>query len=208
MLETTGWRERFESYALLWGLLVVVGVLSLLPLVRLLVEGVAPQGSLSASAITRVLSSSATWTATQHSLVTALGGTILALVIGSVVALVVGLTNIRHRNAFVFCFVLPMMIAPQVVALAWLQLFGPASPLLKALGVAQAIGGRNPLYSPQGIIVVLGVQYAPLVFLTLRAGLRTLPSAMIEAGLAGGARPLTVLRTIVLPLMTPRSLQV
>ena len=122
MLETTGWRERFESYALLWGLLVVVGVLSLLPLVRLLVEGVAPQGSLSASAITRVLSSSATWTATQHSLVTALGGTILALVIGSVVALVVGLTNIRHRNAFVFCFVLPMMIAPQVVALAWLQL--------------------------------------------------------------------------------------
>src|SRR6185369_17150647 len=57
--------------------------------------------------------------------------------------------------------------------------------------------------SPQGIIVVLGVQYAPLVFLTLRAGLRTLPRAMIEAGLAGGAGPLTVLRTIVLPLMTP-----
>src|SRR4030095_10501594 len=52
-------------------------------------------------------------------------------------------------------------------------------------------------------ILVLGVQYAPLVFLTLRAGLRTLPRAMIEAGLAGGAGPLTVLRTIVLPLMTP-----
>ena len=134
---------------------------------------------------------------------TALGGTILALAIGGVVALVVSLTDIRARNAFVFCFVLPMMIAPQVVALAWLQLFGPASPLLKALGVAQAIGGRNPLYSPQGIILVLGVQYAPLVFLTLRAGLRTLPRAMIEAGLAGGAGPLTVLRTIVLPLMTP-----
>jgi iron(III) transport system permease protein len=47
------------------------------------------------------------------------------------------------------------------------------------------------------------VQYAPLVFLTLRAGLRTLPQELIEAGLAGGARPLVVLRTIVLPLMTP-----
>jgi iron(III) transport system permease protein len=150
-----------------------------------------------------VLSSAVTWTATQHSLVTAVGGTLLALAIGGVVALVVSLTDIRARNAFVFCFVLPMMIAPQVVALAWLQLFGPASPLLKALGVAQTIGARNPLYSPQGIIVVLGVQYAPLVFLTLRAGLRTLPRAMIEAGLAGGAGPLTVLRTIVLPLMTP-----
>jgi iron(III) transport system permease protein len=203
MPEATGWRERFESYGLLWGLLAVVGILSIAPLARLLVEGVAPQGNLSADALGRVLSSAATWTATRHSLVTAFGGTLVALAVGGAVALVVALTDIRARNAFVFCFVLPMMIAPQVVALAWLQLFGPANPLLKALGIAQTIGGRNPLYSPQGIVLVLGVQYAPLVFLTLRAGLRTLPSAMIEAGLAAGAGPLTVLRTIVLPLMTP-----
>jgi iron(III) transport system permease protein len=137
MPESGGWRERFESYALLWGLLVVVGVLSTLPLARLLAEGVAPQGEPTAAPIARVLSSAVTWTATQHSLVTAVGGTLLALAIGGVVALVVSLTDIRARNAFVFCFVLPMMIAPQVVALAWLQLFGPASPLLKALGVAQ-----------------------------------------------------------------------
>ena len=203
MPEAAGWRERFESYGLLWGLLAVVAIVSVAPLARLLAEGVAPHGNLSADAIARVLSSAATWTATRHSLATALFGTIVALVVGGVVALVVSLTDIRARNAFVFCFVLPMMIAPQVIALAWLQLFGPASPLLKAFGVAQTIGGRNPLYSPQGIVLVLGVQYAPLVFLTLRAGLRTLPSAMIEAGLAAGARPLTVLRTIVLPLMTP-----
>ena len=52
------------------------------------------------------------------------------------------LTDIRGRNAFVFCFVLPLMIAPQVVALAWLQLFGPSSPLLKLLGLAPA--ARQP----------------------------------------------------------------
>ncbi|MEO8303315.1 MAG: iron ABC transporter permease [Betaproteobacteria bacterium] len=203
MPEATGWRERFEDYGLLWGLLLVVCILSVLPLARLLLEGIAPQGELSAEAATRVLSEATTWSATRHSLVTALGGTILSVAIGCVVALVVSLTDIRARNAFVFCFVLPMMIAPQVVALAWLQLFGPASPLLKAIGMAPAMGSRNPLYSPQGIILVLGVQYAPLVFLTLRAGLRTLPRALLEAGLAGGAGPFTVLRTIVLPLMTP-----
>jgi len=115
----------------------------------------------------------------------------------------VGLTDIRGRNAFVFCFVLPLMIAPQVVALAWLQLFGPSSTLLKMIGLAPAMGSRNPLYSAEGIILLLGVQYAPLVFLTLRAGLRTLPQELLEAGLAAGAKPLTILRTIVLPLMTP-----
>ena len=51
MPEAGGWRERFESYALLWGLLLVVGVLSIVPLARLLAEGVAPQGALSAAAI-------------------------------------------------------------------------------------------------------------------------------------------------------------
>ncbi len=196
-------RGRAEDYALLWWLVLVVAVLSVLPLARLLLEGIAPGGTLSTRALTRVLSSSATWTATRHSLVTALGGTLLAVVIGGTVALVVALTDIRGRNAFVFCFVMPLLLAAQVVALAWLQLFGPSSPVLAMLGIAPALGSRNPLYSPEGIILVLGVQYAPLVFLTLRAGLRALPQELIEAGLAGGGGPLKVLQTIVLPLMTP-----
>jgi iron(III) transport system permease protein len=203
MANASGVRGRFEDYALLWGLVGVVAVLSVLPLARLLLEGAMPAGSLSADAIRRVLSSNATWTATGHSLVTAFGGTALAVVLGGLVALAVSLTDIRHRNAFVFCYVMPLMLAPQVVALAWLQMFGPSSPLLKMLGIAPALGSRNPLYSPGGIILVLGVQYAPLVVLTLRAGLRTLPQELLEAALAGGAKPSRVVRTIVLPLMTP-----
>ena len=196
-------RAALEDRALLGALVAVVALLSLLPLARLLLEGIAPNGSLSSTALTRVLSSPTTWIATAHSLITALGGTLVALAIGGTVAIVVALTDVRGRNAFVFCFVMPLLIAPQVVALAWLQSFGPSSPLLRMLGVAPAIGSRNPLYSPWGIILVLGVQYAPLVFLTLRAALRALPQELIEAGLAGGARPLRVLSTIVVPLMTP-----
>ena len=203
MPDAMGMRERFEDYSLLCALVLVVGVLSVLPFARLLLEAIAPNGQLSAVALTRVLSAAATWTATRNSLVTALGGTLLAALGGVAVALLASLTDMRARNAFVFCFVLPMMIAPQVVALAWLQMFGPASPLLKMLGIAPALGSRNPLYSPAGIILVLGVQYAPLVFLTLRAGLRTLPRELIEAALAAGATPWKVVRTIVLPLMTP-----
>ena len=175
----------------------------MLPLARLVFEGIAPGGTVSTDSLTRVLSSPTTWTATGHSLVTAFGGTFVAVLIGSVVALVVSLTDVRGRNVFVFCFVMPLLIAPQVVALAWLQSFGPSSPLLRMLGAAPAMGSRNPPYSPAGIILVLGVQYAPLVFLTLRAALRSLPQELIEAGLSGGAAPLTVMRTIVLPLMTP-----
>jgi iron(III) transport system permease protein len=175
----------------------------MLPLASLLLEGIAPNGQFSTAALSRVLTSPTTWMATRHSLVTALGGTLVAVVIGSVVALIVALTDIRARNAFVFCFVLPLMIAPQVVALAWLQLFGPSSTVLKMFGLAPGMGSRNPLYSAEGIVALLGIQYAPLVFLTLRAGLRTLPQELVEARLAAGASPFKILRTIVLPLMTP-----
>ncbi|HEX4524357.1 MAG TPA: iron ABC transporter permease [Casimicrobiaceae bacterium] len=203
MADIAGRRERAEETALLWALVAIVAILSLLPLARLLFEGVAPGGRFSTAALSSVLSSDTTWTATRHSLVTACGGTALAVLLGTTVAVLVALTDIRGRNAFVFCFVLPLMIAPQVVALAWLQLFGPSSTLLKMIGLAPAMGSRNPLYSAEGIILLLGVQYAPLVFLTLRAGLRNLPQELLEAGLAAGAKPLTILRTIVLPLMTP-----
>jgi ABC-type spermidine/putrescine transport system permease subunit I len=122
---------------------------------------------------------------------------------GTLVAVLVTLTDIRGRGALVLCYVMPLIIAPQVTALAWLQLFGPASPFLKLFGAAPPLGTKNPLYSTSGIILLLGVQYGPLVFLLVRAGLRKLPRELVEAARAGGAGWFTVLVTIVLPLMTP-----
>jgi iron(III) transport system permease protein len=198
-----GVRGRFEDRALLGLLTVTAAILSAVPLARLVLEAIRPGGRFSLGAISHVLANGATWSATGHSLVVALGGTALAVTIGGLVALAVTLTDIRARNVFVFFFVMPLMLAPQVISLAWIQMFGPSSPLLKLLGVAPPLGSPNPLYSAGGIVLVMGVQYAPLVFLTLRAGLRALPQELIEAALAGGARPRTVVRTIVVPLMTP-----
>ncbi|MFI4953538.1 MAG: hypothetical protein ACHP7M_10410, partial [Burkholderiales bacterium] len=106
MADTAGWRERAEDSALLWALVAIVAILSLLPLARLLFEGIAPGGRFSTVALSDVLSSATTWTAARHSLVTACGGTLLAVLIGATVAVLVALTDIRGRNAFVFCFVL------------------------------------------------------------------------------------------------------
>ena len=181
----------------------LIVVLSILPMLRLVMEIVAPNGTLSGAAINAGLASRATWVATGHSLVVGIGGTVLAVILGTVVAVLVTLTDVRGRGAFVLCFVTPLMIAPQVTALAWLQLFGPASPFLKLLGIAPPIGTRNPLYSTQGIILLLGIQYGPLVFLMVRAGLRKLPRELVEAARSGGAGWFTVLRSIILPLMTP-----
>ncbi|MBW3096680.1 ABC transporter permease [Pseudohoeflea coraliihabitans] len=192
-----------QQLALTIGIVALIVIFSLLPMGRLLQEVVLPGGTLSLDIIRNGLFSETTWVATWNTIVVGLGGTLFALVLGVAVALLVSLTNVRQRQAFVLCFVTPLMIAPQVTALAWLQLFGPSSPLLNILGIAPPLGTRNPLYSPEGIILLLGIQYAPLVFLIVRAGLRKLPRELVEAAQSSGAGWFRVLRTIILPLMTP-----
>ena len=186
--------------AVLVAFVLVVGVL---PIVRLALEAVAPGGRLDLSPAIEVLSARSTWVAAWHSLLTATLGTILSLLLGTLFALLVALTDVRAKAALVFSFLLPLMIPPQVTALAWAQLCGPSSPLLITLGLAPPLGSPNPLYSAEGIVLLLGIQHAPLVFLALRVGLRGLPREMIEAARSCGAGRLRVMATIVLPMMMP-----
>jgi iron(III) transport system permease protein len=186
---------------LLAALVAVTAVLAVAPVLRLLLESAFP--SAGGGPAVAVLSQPATWNAARRTLETTLGGTLLAAAIGCVMALLAALTDVRARPLLVFGFVLPLMIPPQVTAIAWLQVFGPASPLLKMLDLAPPLGSRNPLYSGEGIVLLLGVHYAPLVFLTLRAGLRRLPRDFVEAALATGASPLRVVATIIVPIMMP-----
>ena len=188
---------------LLWALMAFVFLLSVVPMTRLLLEGLAPGGVPDPDRVWRILSSRSTWRATMGSLETSLVGTAIAMVLGGGFAVLIGLTDIRAKPFLVWCFLLPMMIPPQVTALAWAQLFGPSSALLNAISLAPPSGTPNPMYSREGIMLLLGVQHAPLVFLALRAGLRSMPRELIEAARASGAGTTRALTTIVLPLMTP-----
>lgn len=185
---------------LLWLLLCLVALLSLLPSLRLLLSALVDWRQGSDSSLWRVLSNPATWLALWHSLYTSGLGTLLSLLLGSLFAFCLALTNIRLKQMWVFLFMLPMMIPPQVTALSWLQLFGPGSILLNSLGIAPGFGSSNPLYSPEGIALLLGIQHAPLVFLALRTQLRALPQEHIEAARLNGASIWRVFIDIVLPL--------
>lgn len=185
---------------LLWLLVSVVALLSLLPSLRLLVTALLDWQQGSNSSLWRVLHTPSTWTALCHSLYTSGLGTLLSLLLGSLFAFSLGLTDIRCRSLWVFLFMLPMMIPPQVTALSWLQLFGPGSIILNSLGMAPGFGSANPLYSPEGIALLLGIQHAPLVFLALRTQLQCLPKEHIEAARLNGASLWRVFFDIVLPL--------
>ncbi|MBX5022060.1 ABC transporter permease [Rhizobium lentis] len=181
---------------------IVISVLflSVLPLARLAMVGIAAFAS---GGVIDVLSEPSLWQATYYTMVTSVLGTIISLLIGCLFAFLLTLTDIRGKGPLSFFFVLPMMIPPQVTALAWVQMSGPSSPLLKALSLAPPLGSPQSLYSVGGIALLYGVQHAPLVYLALRAGLMTLPRDGVEAARLSGASSLRVFRDIILPLSLP-----
>lgn len=193
----------WSSEKLVLALVVVfIGFLSIVPIGRLLAEAFFIGGVPSLNAFSEVFAQPATWRALRHTLETSLGGTLVAVVIGTLMALLVALTNVRGKLLLVFCLMLPMMIPPQVMALSWIGLTEPGGLFMRTTGIG-AWFDMNPLYSVGGIILVLGVQSAPVVFLTLRAGLRAMPADLVEAAQASSAGRARVIRDVVLPLMTP-----
>ncbi|MCR8826972.1 ABC transporter permease [Pseudosulfitobacter koreensis] len=188
---------------LLSAILIVAICLTLAPVLRLFVEGITHQGSPSLSLAADVLAQPSTLSALRHSLVTAGFGTLLSVLIGSAFAFLVALTDLRAKAALVFCLMIPMMIPPQITALSWTQIMGPSSVLLKTIGLAPPLGAPQPLYSAEGIILLLGIQHMSIIFLTLRAGLRAIPQEVVEAARISGARGLRTWWQVVMPLTLP-----
>jgi iron(III) transport system permease protein len=178
----------------------VIFVLSALPLGRLAATGIA--SALNGGA-RELLTDPALWDAVYNTLTTSFFGMIAAVALGGGFALLLTLFDIRGKTALGFLFMLPTMIPPQVTALSWIGMTGPSSALLKAIGLAPPLGSPQPLYSLGGIALLYGVQNAPLVYLSLRAGLLALPRDGVEAARLAGASSLQVLKDVILPLSLP-----
>lgn len=192
-----------QERGLLWLALLFLGLFTLLPAVYLAVQtGLALVGP-AREAVWATLTSVDAWRASRHTLEVGVGGTLLALLYGLVFALFVTLTPARPRQWLVFAFVVQALLPPQVVALAWTQLWLPLKNAMIALGWSDWQTVSNPLQSREGIVLLLGIHYAPLVFLTVRAGLLKLSPEVIEAARVSGAAPRTVLFRVILPLVLP-----
>lgn len=175
-------------------LLVVLGAL---PIARLVVTAADP------AALHAVIASPSVQRALLRSVVTSLGGGLVALLLGGGMALALQATDVRGRRVLAVAALLPLLVPSQIVAIAWIALLSPSSWLLGLLHLAPAPGAANPVMSPTGIVLLLGFEHAPIVFLALRAALMAIPARMIEAAWASGARDRIVLRRVVLPLAAP-----
>ncbi|MEL6206319.1 MAG: iron ABC transporter permease, partial [Pseudomonadota bacterium] len=181
----------------------IATLLFAVPLGLLFRVGLGGDAGLTLAPLVDALESRSVLRALWNSLESSLLSAALALLGGTVAALILGLTDVRAKGLFTFLLLIPMMIPPHVTAIAWIQALGPSSALLRTLGIAPEIGTTHPLYSRGGVVFLLGVQHAPLVFLVVLAAIRSLPREMSDAARVAGAGAARLLRRILLPLLAP-----
>jgi len=186
-------------------LLLVLGATLIcgLPLLLLFKTGLTDDGGLALGPLIEAIQSRSVQRALWHSVESSFWSAIAATCLGTLLALLVGLTDIRAKGLLVFLILLPMMIPPHVTAIAWIQAVGPASPVLRWLDLAPELGSTHPLYSREGLVLLLTLQHSPLVFLLVRAALRSFPRELSDAARVSGAGAFMMLRRITLPLLGP-----
>jgi multiple sugar transport system permease protein len=99
---------------------------------------------------------------------------------------------VRGMAFFRTLFILPMMIAPIAVGLAWRYMFDAQFGLVNALLALFGIGAKTWLADPTLAFIAIVVadvwQWTPFVFIMMIAALANVDSSVIEASRIDGAR--------------------
>ncbi|MBX7116987.1 MAG: iron ABC transporter permease [Myxococcaceae bacterium] len=130
---------------------------------------------------------------------TGVGSALLALFVGGTAAIFVERTDIFFKGFLRPAFTLPTAIPPYIWAVGWVALANPKTGYLNTL---LGVTWFN-VYSPGGIIGVLGSAAVPLVYLPTVAALRRIDPAWEEAARLSGAGPLAALLHVPVRLVWP-----
>lgn len=199
----TGGGERMLALALC----LYVGIITLWPLGQLLLTAFRPGPEGEALGILRdTLAARTTGRAFWNTLSLSLISVGISTALGVTLALAVGLMRMPLRAVLSFLILMPLIIPSQTLALSWIELMGAQSPILRPLGLAPAPGRGNPLYSRAGIALVMGIEHMPLVFIAVRAALRSVPADLVEAARIAAIPPHRILTRVILPLTYPSAL--
>ncbi len=137
------------------------------------------------------LSNPRVWSSLATTLLFAAVCVVLEMVLG--IALALALENpVRGMAVFRTMFILPMMIAPIAVGLAWRYMFDAQFGLINALLGVVGIGAKTWLADPTLAFVAIVIadvwQWTPFVFIMMLAALASVDSSVLEAARIDGAR--------------------
>jgi iron(III) transport system permease protein len=167
----------------------VLAVATLAPLVALIAE--LPSGAAGFQAWAHLR----TWSLLGRSLGIASAVTAVALAIGIPLGVLFGRTDVIGRRTAWLVHAFAMFLPPLLPALGWFHLFGRN-------GLAGNETTANLLFGPIGLIVILGLAFAPIATSLVALGVAGVDRSLEESARTM-ARPWRVITRIVVPAASP-----
>lgn len=194
--------------ALEWGCLLIVGFLVLYPLFWLLLGSLRPSPASSdftLDAFVALYEADYMGEVVWNTAVMSVGVTALSVLIGVPLAWIVGRTDTPFRNCISMIAILPFIMPPVVVAVAWAYLGTPRVGFVN-LFWKWLVNTREPLFdifTMGGLIFVMSLSLAPYVFIFTVTAFRNMDPTLENAAHVSGANQWRTTLRITLPMAAP-----
>jgi len=146
------------------------------------------------------------WITLKNTCIFVVGAITLQFSIGLGLALLLN-REIKGQGTFRLVFLTPMMLTGVAVGYTWRMLYhvtsGPLNYFLHLLGLPSFLWLADSSTALISMILVDTWQWTPFIFITLLAGLQSLPPELYEAAEVDGANNQQMFKHITLPLLYP-----
>jgi iron(III) transport system permease protein len=181
------------------GVIIVAAALALVPAGYIAWEAFSDDHGLTLANLTDAYGTDLLGDMAWNSVWFAAGTTLIAVPLGTALAFLVVRTDIPFRRTIFALSVLPLLVPGVVSTIGWILVASPRTGLVNAI-----LGsGTVDIFSPLGMVLVEAAQSLPLVFLLMAGAFALADATLEEAAAVSGARPLSVLRRVTLPLALP-----
>jgi iron(III) transport system permease protein len=143
------------------------------------------------------------WSALKNTLLAALGGTIIALVVGVWLAWLTARTNVMGKKIIGVAAIVPLFLPAFIGALAWSFLGSPNMGIINVFARELSLPFKLNIYSLGGIMFVFGLYYIPYVYMFTNGSLNRMDPALEEASAISGATNWQTTFKITFPLILP-----
>lgn len=194
---------------LTWSLVVIVGFLTVCPVVMLALgsvsEGLTAFGDFTTDKYVKAYSDPALFDVLANTAIFVLGSSTLSTVLALFLAYLNTRTDIPFKFLFKVLSIIPMMIPHLLFSVSWALLLNPSNGIINTLIKSAFSLDSAPfnIYSLQGMILVEALLDLPIAYLIIAPAMASFDVALEESSRVFGAGSWRTLLRITLPILRP-----
>ena len=194
---------------LTWTLIVIVGFLTLCPVLMLLLgsfsQGLTAFGSFTTAKYVAAYTDPFLLEVTVNTIIFVIGSSVFSTVLALFLAYLNTRTNMPMKGVFTVLAIVPMMIPHLLFSVSWALLLNPSNGLLNL--ILQSMFGLEEaplnIYSLWGMILVEGLLNMPIAYLIIAPAMASFDVSLEESSRVSGASIWRTLVRITLPVLRP-----